>query len=286
MKIELECFPCLFNQLNRTLKLITDDKFKIKEIIDEMGIRLKNINFDMSPPEAGAILYSLINERLKIKDPYQNIKKESIKLGIKLYPELKKQVEESEDRLLESVKIAIAGNIIDFGAQEEFDIQKELLKIKDEEFNLSDYNRFKDKIKDSNQILVIGDNAGETVFDRILLEEFKDKKIIYAVRGFPTINDATREDAIASGIDKLANIITTGSNIPGVVINKTSEEFNDYFYNSDIVISKGQGNYETLSEIDRDIFFLFKIKCSVVSNKLDLPIGESILRYKTLKIEQ
>jgi uncharacterized protein with ATP-grasp and redox domains len=280
MKIELECFPCLFRQLNRTLKLITDDKSKVKEIIDELGVKLKDINFNMTPPEAGAILYSLINEKSNITDPYKRIKKESIKLGIKLYPNLKKQVVESEDRLLESVKIAIAGNIIDFGAQEEFDIQKELSKTRDEKINLRDYKFFKDKVNNSKQILIIGDNAGETVFDKILLEELKDKKIIYAVRGFPTINDAIKEDAIESGIGEFAKIITTGSNIPGVVIKKCSDEFNDYFYNSDLVISKGQGNYETLSDIDRDLFFLFKIKCSVVSRKLELPIGESILYYK------
>ncbi len=279
MKLDLECFPCFFKQINRTASLITDDKSKIKKIIDGFGCKLKEIGFDMTPPEAGVILYNMINEILKSKDPYKRIKDESIKLGLKLYPELKKSVERADDRLFEAIKISIAGNIIDFGAQEEFDIHGELEKIKNESFELKDYDIFREKLEKAKQILFIGDNAGETVFDKILLEELKNK-IIYAARGFPIINDATVEDAVNSGLDKIAKIITTGSDIPGVVIEKSSSEFKDYFYNSDIVISKGQGNYETLSNIDRDIFFLFKIKCSVVSKYLGFPIGQSILYYK------
>jgi len=280
MKIQIECLPCLINQLIRTLKFMGKDEKQIKKLLDVFSCKLKEISLNWTPPEGGKLLYDFIREQTKEKDPYKFIKKKSIKKSLKFYNNLKKTIKKSKYPLLTAVKVSILGNIIDFGAQDTFDLDKELEEFFSKKFNAQHFDIFKDKLKKSDTILMIGDNAGETVFDRLLLEEIdSNKKIFYSVRETPIINDATYEDAKNSGLDSIATIISTGSGIPGILIDGVSKKFKDIFYSADMVLSKGQGNFETLSDIDREIFFLFKIKCDTVSKILNLPLGESILLY-------
>ncbi len=282
MKIQLECIPCLFNQLIRAGKFIYgNDIDKIKELIYGFGYHLKDIDFNLTPPHAGQILYDYIIEKSGIEDPYKKIKKESINLVKSKKSLMQKIIDNSSDKLLTAIELSILGNIIDFGASESFDFEKELENLNTEDFNLKDYKIFKEKLNTSNTILFIGDNAGETVFDTFLLKELKDrrKNLIYTVRESPIINDSTYEDAIMSGIDKYAEIVKPGHTLSGLDINLTSSKFRDLFYSSDMIISKGQGNFETLSDCKRDIFFLFRVKCKVVSELLNEPIGEAILHY-------
>ncbi|MEA3346641.1 MAG: ARMT1-like domain-containing protein, partial [Candidatus Auribacterota bacterium] len=244
-----------------------------------------------SPPEMGKIIYGLAKRITQKNDPYAGIKEESNKLALSIYNKLKKKVSHSHDRLLMAVKLAIAGNIIDYGVKNSLNVDVELARILNEENkaineenkSIFDYARFKSALKRAKTILYLADNAGETVFDRILIEEIKridrDKRIMYAVKEKPVINDALAEDACVCGIDKLAEVISSGSDAPGTVLSLCSKDFLAIYGKADMVISKGQGNFEALSREKRPIFFLFMAKCPVIAMDVGCDVGDVILFY-------
>jgi len=194
-----------------------------------------------------------------------------------LYPYLKNRVEKSSDRLLKAIRIAISGNVIDFGAYGNFDLSREVDEVLEKDFAVFDYNKFKHGLDKTREILYIGDNAGECVFDRILIEELK-KPVTYVVRAAPIINDATYEDAVQAGIDSVATIISSGTDAPGAILETCSAEFKKMYHNSNFIISKGQGNYEALSNGCQAIFFLLKVKCKVIADNLGARVSDIILK--------
>ncbi|MCD6129607.1 MAG: DUF89 family protein, partial [Deltaproteobacteria bacterium] len=210
-------------------------------------------------------------------DPYKEIKKESTEKGLALYPSLKDEVEKSNDKLLTAIRIAIAGNVIDFGVNRNFNIEEEIDTVLKKDFAIFDYDKFKDYLDKSDEILYIGDNAGESVFDRILIEVMK-KPVIYVVREMPVINDVTYEDAVQAGIDKVATILSSGTSAPGTVLETCNEEFKEIYRNSKFVIGKGQGNYEGLSDEKHLIFFLLKAKCWVIADDIGVNEGDIVLK--------
>jgi len=277
MKTYLDCFPCFINQALRAARLSTDDEKKIKMVLDEVGMMLKDIPLKNTPPESGRLIYRKISEITGNPDPYREIKRESTKKALLLYPSLKDQIERSRDRLLTAIRIAIAGNVIDFGASWNFDLENEIDEALAKAFAICDYGRFKDGLDEAREVLYIGDNAGECVFDRILIEEMK-KPVKYIVRDMPIINDAIYEDAVQAGIDKVATILSSGTDAPGTILNTCSSEFKELYDNSKFIISKGQGNYEALSSERRPIFFLLKTKCHVIANDIGVNEGDIILK--------
>jgi uncharacterized protein with ATP-grasp and redox domains len=220
------------------------------------------------------------------------LKEKSTKRTLEIYPELKTKVELAEDRLLMALELAIAGNIIDYGTQNTLDVENELAKIlmreqkaiKKEEEYIFNFRNFKKAVKKAKKILYLADNVGETVFDLLLLEEIKKlnpaKEIIYAVKEKPIINDALKEDAVNAGIDRFAEIISSGSDIPGTIITLCSEDFRKSFKKADIIISKGQGNFETFVDSSKPIYYLFMAKCRVVAKDVSCKVGDIILLKK------
>jgi hypothetical protein len=244
-----------------------------------------------SPPETGRIIYSMVKEITGVADPYANIKKQSIEKALKLYPKLKNIVSHAEDGLLKAVELAIAGNIIDYGAKNSLDIDKGLKRllvkehkrIEGEGRNIFQYDIFKRHLRKSKGILYLGDNAGESVFDRVLIEEitalYDGRKIMYAVREKPIINDCTRSEAEKSGLGGCSEIISSGSDGPGTIMSLCSREFKKIFRAADLIISKGQGNFEALSGTKRPVFFLFMAKCPVTAREVNCRIGDIVLLY-------
>ena len=277
MKTYFECFPCFLNQALRAARIATDDEKKIKKVLDEVGMMLKDIPLESTPPESGRLIYHKVSEITGNLDPYLEIKNESTKEALLLYPYLKNRIEKSNDRLLTAIRIAIAGNVIDFGANWDFDLNADVDEVLEKDFAICDYNRFKGSLYEAREILYIGDNAGECVFDRILIEEMK-KPVIYVVRGMPIINDATREDAVQAGIDKVATILSSGTDAPGTILETCSSEFKNVYENSKFIISKGQGNFEALSNEKHPIFFLLKVKCQVIANDIGISEGDIVLK--------
>jgi hypothetical protein len=277
MKTYLECFPCYVQQALRAARLFTDDPKMIKYIIDEVGMLFPYISFDMTPPEIGGLIYGKIREISGVKDPYEDLKKRSTDEALALTDFSQKIISESVDPLFTAIKIAIAGNIIDLAIHQSINISAEIEAIIHKDLAINDYDIFKKRLEKSETILYIGDNAGETVFDRLLLERIADKKLYFGVRGAPVINDAIERDAIHAGIDEYAEIVSTGSGIPGVIVSKCRKEFQELFHSADMVISKGQGNYEGMSDETREIFFLLKVKCNVIAKHIEIPVGSLVL---------
>lgn len=277
MKTYLDCLPCFLQQTLRAGRIATDDEKIIKQLLDDVGMMLKDIPLNNTPPETGMLIYQKISQITENKDPFKKIKKENIDKALSLYPEMKKLVDRSNDKLLTAIKLAIAGNVIDFGVNRAFDIEEEIAETVNKKLVLKDYEDFKEALDKAKGILYIGDNAGEAVFDKILIEQLK-KPVIYVVRGCPVINDVTFEDAVSIEIDKLARIISSGTPAPGTILKTCNPDFIKLFKSADMVISKGQGNYEGLSGEDRSIFFLLKVKCHVIARNIGAKVGDIILQ--------
>ncbi len=277
MKTYLDCLPCFLNQALRAGRMVTHDEMKLKKILDEVAMMVKDIPLENTPPETGDIIYQKVREISNESNPYQIIKQKNIKEALSLYPSLKEIVRKSNDSLLCAIRFAIAGNVIDLGVNKKFNINKEINEILRKRFAIFDYKKFKELLAHSEEILYIGDNAGEAVFDRILIEEMK-RPVTYVVRGVPVINDVTYGDAVKAGIDKVATIVSSETSAPGLILKTCSTEFIRIFEKARFIISKGQGNYEGLSNEKYPIFFLLKAKCWIIANDLGVDEGDIILK--------
>jgi uncharacterized protein with ATP-grasp and redox domains len=276
MKAYLDCYPCFLAQTLKTARFVTSDEGVLRKILDEVGLALAGRSLDVPPPVISQAVYRIIANRLGVRDPYETIKQACIRLALSLVPRLKSLIAESPDRLWTAAKIAIAGNVIDFGANADFDLKTDVDRILAQDPAVNHYPEFRERLDKAGRILYLADNAGETVFDRLFIEEL-GKPVIYAVRQSPVINDALYADAVESGIGEAANIISSGVGTPGTVLAFCSNEFLEVYRSSDLIISKGQGNFEALSDEDRPIFFLLKIKCDVVARHLGRSKGDIVL---------
>ena len=276
MKTYLDCIPCFFRQALSASREADADEILQKRVLDEISREIPKISYSLSPAYMSRIVYRAIRKITGVVDPFKKEKVKSNKLALKLYPQLKERIRRAKEPLEEATKLAILGNTIDFGIGDSFNLEKELNS--EGNFPIFDYEEFKKFLKKNTKILYIADNCGETVFDRLLIEEM-GKGVIYAVRSAPIINDATIEDAKFCGIDKIAKLIPSGSPISGTPLELCSQEFLSFFNQSSFIISKGQGNFETLSEANRPIFFLLKAKCAIVARELNCKIGDMILKY-------
>lgn len=284
MKTNLDCIPCFMDQALRAGRMATDDEKKIKKLLEKFGSSIETISLDTTPPQIGDMLYKEIRKITGNNDIYGKLKRESINEALTLYPELKKLVSSSDNPLLTAVRIAIAGNIIDLAINKNINIKKELSNILEQDFAIFDFDEFVEHLGKAKSILYLGDNAGESVFDKVLIEEVAPP-VTYVVRDAPVINDVTFQDAIDSGLDEVAEIISSGSSAPGIILDLCSDEFRKRFYEADMVISKGQGNYESLSNIDRSVFFLLKAKCKVIANDLNVNVNDIVLKGINTKIK-
>ena len=290
MKTYLDCIPCFFRQALDAARMAGADEATQKKVLDELCGIVPGLALKASPPEIGRDIYRLVREISGKDDPFKEVKEKSNQLALKHFPKLKKRVNASTDRLLTAVELAIVGNVIDYGVKNSLDIKKETDRIFNEDAELIgkenktifDYHEFRRSVLGAKNILYLGDNAGEVVFDRILIEEMVGmgvRDITYVVKEKPVINDALKEDAVECGIDKYAKIISSGTDAPGTVLKFCSPGFRKIFAKADLVISKGQGNFEALSEEKRPIFFLFKVKCPVVGKDIQGKLGDVILKY-------
>jgi len=277
MRTYLDCFPCFLSQALRAARMATDDTEQIKSVLDDVGRMLSTIPLSSSPPESGRRVYQKVSEITGNPDPYQALKQKSTREALAMYPVLKRRVEAADDRLMTAVRMAIAGNVIDFGPGKAFDLNTVVEETLRRDFAICDIRAFRDALNQAESVLFIGDNAGESVFDRLLIEEL-NQPVHYAVRGKPIINDVTWDHAVAAGIDQVADIISSGSDAPGVILERCSPEFRAVYERSPLIISKGQGNYEALSGRGGPVFFLLKTKCRVIADHAGVAEGDIILK--------
>lgn len=284
MEIKLDCLPCFLSQVLGASRLATDDEQLQKKILRECiyGI-LRDFDAYRYAPQIGRAMHGLVKKYTGINDPYKRLKQKHLQLALAYYPDLKRYLFQKTDRLYWALKIAGVGNVFDAAINSEIKDTEALNQELVRNFKICHLQRFKDLLKNAKKLLIIGDNAGETVFDSVLIEELLNLEIYYAVRSGPIINDATVEDAEMAGLHRQVKVISTGCDAPGVVRTECNTEFNELFATADIVISKGQGNYETLSEEKRGLFFLLKAKCPVIAEDIGVGLGEYVFMYSEIK---
>ncbi len=281
MRIYLDCIPCFVNQALDSARLATDDEQIHEQVVRNILCLSADLDMSQSPPVMGQQIHRIIRELVGMKDPYHKIKKHFNELALKLYPKLRNLIIRSEDPLTTAVRLAIAGNIIDFGVNspsEELNLETVISESLIAEFQDAQLKSFRDSVTKAEEILYLCDNAGEIVFDRLLIEQLPYEKVTAVVKGSPVINDATMKDAELVGLLKAIEVIDNGSDGPGTILESCSQYFRDRFACADLVIAKGQGNYETLSEVKKNIFFILKAKCPVIARDLGCEVGEMILR--------
>ncbi|NMC05936.1 MAG: DUF89 family protein [Candidatus Lokiarchaeota archaeon] len=283
MKFDVRCIPCLLNQ---TLKVMDNSGLKLspmdkKGLLDHVMVLLKGSKvMGQLPAKTGRDVYMLIGEYLQNPDIYKEAKNRSNEEARQLYPIAKAKVASSTDPLKTAANVAIIGNLIDLGTNHHGDLQAEIDALR---LDVDHFDTLKAELARAKSLLYIADNAGEVFFDKIFLEEIARGfriKITYAVRAGPIINDATMEDAQLAGIDQLATIIE-GTQSPGVMLDEASPDFIRAYNTTDLIIAKGQGNFEALSEQPKyeNLFFLLMAKCEIMEEYFHVPIGSAILAH-------
>lgn len=288
MKPSLDCIPCFVKYSLQAVKMVSNDPELHREILSTALSMASEWDLEQSPPLMAKKIHGIIREKTGIHDPYRKVKDESTKFALEIFPLLKKKVKKSKNSFMTIIQLVAAGNIIDYGASHDFSlnhVQRAIDSALKTKIDKKSLKLLKDSIARARKILYIADNCGEAVFDRLLIEPYREK-ITFAVRGFPILNDITRREASMSGFDGLVKIIDTGDSTPGVSIKHSSAEFKKVFNESDLIIAKGQGNYEMLSTCDKRIFFLLTAKCPVVAFELNSRLGNLHIIPKNIKAGQ
>jgi len=283
LKIDKACVECIINQSAKVARAIKADEQLSNILTDRVTELSKDFSFEQNPPQIASYVYEEMAKIAKKDDLYDEVKELSTKKALSFVPILKNKLSTCQDKLLTATKIAVAGNVIDLAAEVEFDLEEELEKIFDTDFTYNDFEKLKDALSHAQNIVVLGDNVGEHIFDYMFVEVLKElnphAKYSYFVRGCPIINDVTMDEALACGFDKLCDLVDSGVNTPGFVYERANPHAKELFDKADVVISKGMGNYECLSPSHRkNICFLLKVKCGVVANNLSQEIGDIVCK--------
>ena len=280
MKTYFDCVPCFVRQVLDSVRMTTDDTQLHEKVLREALSMASEMDLNQSPPAMAQKIHQFIRKMTGISDPYLDVKNRFNKLALQMYPDLRMRIDTSTDPVETAVRLAIAGNIIDFGVNstvESSQVERTIAESLTDPFDRESLEVFKHAVSRAGEILYLGDNAGEIVFDRLLIEQLPCEKITFVVKGGPILNDAVMEDAKIVGLTDVVDVIDNGSDAPGTILENCSETFRRRFDQSDLIIAKGQGNYETLSDVDKNIIFLVRPKCSVLARHLGREIGSLVL---------
>jgi len=273
MKAYLDCVPCAMRQALEASRMATDDEEKQKEVLKKVSSKLGEVDWDGNPLNISHMAVRTVGEVTGIKDPYKDLKDEFNEKAMDMYPDLEKLVFDSDNRLKTATKLSILGNVIDFGPDREF-VLKEVVEEKlEDDFEIDFFDQFERELENAEDIIYLSDNTGEIVFDKFLLNEIGNKDIEFFVKGHPILNDAMREDAEFVGIDERAKISDIGE------LDNVSKEMKNRLKEADLVISKGQANYEAFSEVDANIFFLLMVKCPLIGEDIGAKEGDLIVEW-------
>ncbi len=281
MKTYLDCLPCFCRQALEAVRFVTDDESVQEQVLRRVLEESSRMDLQMTPPEMGRFIHRLIRDLTGNTDPYQEIKTQFNRSALELYRQLEEKVRVASNPLEAAVRLAIAGNIIDFAAMPGLK-NSQVQNAVDEALRTplvgDGLEVFEQAIEESRQILYLGDNAGEIVFDRLLVEQLPLEKLTYVVKAEPIINDATMEDARATRLTEIVEVIDNGGDAPGTILGECSEDFQRRFETADMIIAKGQGNFETLSDAPGNIFFLLMAKCPMIAKEIGCEVGNLVLK--------
>ncbi len=288
MLLQPDCIPCILKMVLSSLRNLTDDEDVCRDLITR-ALRLPALrgeNWDLTSPEAIEPVMDAIKEAFQSEDPFTALKEEQNARALALYPSFRKAVQESSDPLFAAVNLAILGNGVDLMVSgRSIDVPEVLAEELANPIVTKPYAIFREKLAKTPRLLYLGDNSGEIVFDKVLIEtitEFFDPKITFVVRSVAALNDATPHEAKRVGMDRVATVIPNGvdGSVAGTVLPRCSAEVQELFHTADLVISKGGGNFDSLESQTgkcRNITFLLLAKCVPYCNYFKLRMFEPIL---------
>jgi uncharacterized protein with ATP-grasp and redox domains len=283
MKATPACIPCYLKQALAAAREVVSDSETQRMVLNEVAKLLPDLPLDSTPARNSTYVLWRAQELVGCSDPFASKKEHYTQRALKMYPELKAIVQASAQRLSAAVRVAAAGNIIDLGVldRDDVDLMGVLNEILIQGFTVDECGRFEAQLARVDRVLYLLDNAGETVFDRVLIEELvaSGVQITVAAKGEAILNDATMQDAIAAGLDEVASLISNGSPTLGTELESCSAEFLRHFDAADLVVSKGQANFETLDGTARHTFFILKTKCSEVGRELGVAMGDAVATF-------
>jgi len=280
MRTYFDCVPCAIRQVLDSVRMITDDEALHERVLRESLGMWQTMDLHQSPPAIAQKTHQLVRRLTGVADPYLEVKNRYNRFALEMYPELRERVESSADPFETAVRLAIAGNIIDFGVNstvEQHSVRESILRSLSDPIDTQAVRRLKEAAARARDILYLGDNAGEIVFDRLLIERLPREKATFVVRGGPILNDALIEDAKVAGITDLVEVIDNGDDAPGTILEACSEGFRRRFARADLIIAKGQGNFESFPRTDKNVFFLLRPKCAVLSRHLQCELGRLVV---------
>ena len=252
------------------------------EVLRRVLRLMSELDWTLPPPVLGQQVHRLIRQLTGNSDPYAAIKERMNQQAAHLYPMWHTIFRQAHSPVDAAVRVAIVGNLLDVGAKTQLDAASVLTAFEGALLAplCGSIDEFAEAIRSASSILYLADNAGEIVFDRDLLAQLPLGKFVVAVRGSPVLNDATVADAEQAGLPDYCEVISNGSDAPGTVLEDCPPAFRERFAAADLIIAKGQGNYESLAGVDKEIFFLLKIKCDVLSQDLRWPLGSLVLHHQ------
>ena len=278
-----ECYDChirtvstLIDKFQPDLSTAEGFEREIRELLDR--------NPDAETPYLATLLHRRAKEVMKVENLYEEEKHQATDLLLSRYGYWKEMVESREDSFRTAAMLAVTGNIIDYGAHSTpKDIDAVIHELLGHSLARDDTEELKRSVGNARSILYLGDNAGEVVFDRLFIETMGHPGVIYVVRGAPVINDVTMEDADRAGMHRACRVIDNGYDAPSTLLPYCSEEVKDAFHEADLVISKGQGNFEGLMHEKRpNLFFLLMAKCDPMANLLGVQKGDLVITKSNL----
>jgi damage-control phosphatase, subfamily I len=276
----VDCIPCIVRQTLDAARLATDDETVHERLLREVLVATSEMDLSQSPPVMAQRIHRRIRELTGQEDPYRAAKERQNLVALELVERFSPQIASATNGMELAVRLAIAGNVIDLGVKSHLDDSQICAAI---DACLTDpldgdLEQFAWAVAGATRILYLADNAGEIVLDRLLIERLPRGKVTVAVKGAPVINDATWADAELAGLTRLVPVIDNGSDAPGTILEDCSGVFRRHFAEADLIIAKGQGNYETLQDVAAPLVFLLRVKCPVLARDLNCPLGRMVLR--------
>lgn len=284
MNATVDCIYCVIKKADSMFCEYIDDEVERLDFMKRVLKELSSYDNDTTSPFLTAKIMRMLEEKVGDEDLFLEEKKEYNEKMLSIEGDIWNRIDNSEDKLLAGLKYAMVGNFIDFGAMDEVDddILGEIIDTAlEQEVDTKLYNELKSEISEGRRLCYLADNAGEIVFDKLFIRAIKefneDIDIDIVVRGEPTLNDVTEEEALKVGLDEYGKIVQNGTNIPGTDIRAVNQETIKSMDESDLIISKGQGNFETLFGCGKNIYYIFLCKCDIFVEKFGMEKFEGIL---------
>ncbi|MHA1596732.1 MAG: damage-control phosphatase ARMT1 family protein [Candidatus Asgardarchaeia archaeon] len=278
MKVSIECVPCTLRQLMEYSKEATDDLKVQEKVLREFMKELLKVDWEMETFDMAYLSKRILEKVTGVYDPFKRKKREFNRRALELIPKVREKIVMSDDKLEAAIRLAVAGNVIDLAPGKDFNVERTVDEVMNVEFKVYHYDELKDDIERARKVIYLCDNTGEIVFDKVVISMLRDmgKEVICYVRNIPIINDATVEDALEVGLDEVAEIRSadlTNDTEEG----KRLDDLKSVLKDAEVVISKGQGNFEMLYGVEGNIYFLFRVKCTLAARYLGLSVGDYLI---------